>query len=47
MEKTKYSLAITSRFKRSFKRFLRDVQERVYEKLVLLLQSPYLGLGEN
>lgn len=44
MEKTKYSLAITSRFKRSFKRLPRDVQERVYEKLVLLLQNPYLGV---
>ncbi len=44
MGKAKYSLAVTRRFKKSFEKLPRDVQERVYEKLVLLLENPYLGV---
>ncbi|RLI11837.1 type II toxin-antitoxin system RelE/ParE family toxin [Candidatus Bathyarchaeota archaeon] len=44
MGKAKYSLAVTKRFKKSFEKLPKDVQERVYEKLILLLENPHLGI---
>ncbi len=44
MGRARYSLAITRRFKRSFRKLPRNVQERVYERIALLLENPYLGV---
>ena len=44
MGRARYSLAVTKRFKNSFEKLPRDVQERVYGKLVSLLENPYSGM---
>ena len=45
MRRARYSLAVTKRFKRSFKKLPEDVQEKIYGRLVSLLENPHSGVS--
>lgn len=39
-----YRIAVTARFKRSFRSLPKEVQERVYRAILGLMESPFIGV---